>query len=391
MKSTLLYFLLSLLFFFSIACSSDSEKNIKTVQTSDSIIEPKVVAPEQPAEKTYVLNKETLISYKGALKDKQRMSLETFPPFDIVASLSNAAIQLKDSIKYLRNVQEIADPNDKKIFMPAENRAYQAILSYQKALQDNCHLHNVSTKLLELIRSPESNDSSLLILPQAGQSHLLSHGNFFFLGGAPFITKLNDEDKVVYTDAQGNPETRYKCNITENTNYILNSLLHFNTSPVKVKFGNPLSGYDIEQREVHGIGFLKHEFTNPIPVFFLTELGLVPAHIASIDLKLIPQQLGCLSDQPSVIFTCSKYLNEKEILGVYIPYHSKPISSSVIKRYDDDRVWTVDLNNDGIPEFACVSDTFTGVSDDKMVEEIWYVNIDGVWKIIDWAAELDCT
>ncbi|MDB5255873.1 MAG: hypothetical protein JWM14_568 [Chitinophagaceae bacterium] len=385
-------FLLSLLIFSIIACSSDPEKKAELVEITDTVTAPKAIPEQQqPTEESEYSEKKSFIAYQGAVKDKYRTSLETFPAFEKLSSLSAAAIQLKDSIKYLRDVQEITDPNDKKIFIPAENRAYQAILAYQKALQDNPHVHDVSTKLIELTRIPDPNDSSFLVLPQVGKSTLLSQGNFFFLGGAPFITKLDADNKTVYTDANGNPQTRFLGDISENTSYILNSLLHFNNSPVKVTFGHPLSSYDIKKHEIHDIGFLKHEFVNPIPAFFLTEQGLVPAHVAAVDLKLIPQNLGCLSDQPYVTFTCSKYLNEKDILGIYIPYDSTPISSCVIKRYDDNRVWTIDLNNDGIPELACVSDTFTGISDDKMVEEIWFVNIDGAWKIIDWAAELDCT
>ena len=376
----------------AVACSSEQEEDSKTlVEISDSVAAPRAVVTEQP-DKTYEESeKKSLIAYTGTVKDKYRALLETLPPFDKVSALAAAAIHLKDSLKYLREVQEITDPNDQKIFMPAEKLAYQAIQAYQKTLQDNPHVHDVATKLIDLTRSLEPEDSSYAVLPKAGPSKLLSHGNFFFLGGAPFITKLSDGGKAVYTDAEGNPQTRFEGNVTENTNYIFNSLLHFNTGPLKVTLGGPLSGYEIKQRDVRGVGFLKHEFVNPVPVFFLTELGLVPAHLVSVDLKLIPEQLGCVSDQPSVIFTCAKYLNQEDILAVYIPYHAEPITSCVVKRYEDTRVWTIDLNNDGIPEFACVSDTFAGAVDDKLVEEIWFVNINGDWKIMDWAAELDCT
>lgn len=390
MKNIAPYFSFALLLFF-FACSSDQEEERSSKDTVSGKTLVVVQSTQEPGQTYHYEEKKSFIEYGFALKDKHRIALETFKPFEKVGALAEIAIDLKDSLKYLHEDEDISDPKDQKIYKPAEDRAYQAILNYQKALQDNHHLHDVSTRLIDLTRNPEPEDSSSKLLPKVGNSTLLSHGNFFFLGGAPFITKLNNENNAVYTDSNGHPQTRFECNITENTNYIFNTLLHFNNGPIKVALGGPLGGYEIKQRDVRGIGRLSHEFVVPVPVFFLTELGLIPAQLTHVEFKLVPENLGCVSDQPMITFSCSKYLNDKDILGVYIAYQSEAPKSCVIKRYEDVPVWTIDLNNDGTPEFACVSDTFEGASSDKLVEEVWFVNINGVWQIIDWGAELDCT
>jgi len=251
-------------------------------------------------------------------------------------------------------------------------------------------LEGTIPKLTQLTRNHTPKDSSIHLLPRPAKSNFFSRANFFFLVGAPFIDKIEAENKKVFEDAQGNPELRFESSVTENTLYLLSSVYAIKNGPVKISYGPPLSSYESGPQEVHGIGSLIHEFTNRIPVLFLTEAGLVPAHLISVTLKVVPENLGCISDQPNAIFSCAKDIGKDEILAVYIPYGSVQPSSFKIKRLAHN-VWTADLNNDGIPDLAFVSDTFMGASSDAMVEAIWYINSIGNWEIIDWAMELDCT
>ena len=102
---------------------------------------------------------------------------------------------------------------------------------------------------------------------------------------------------------------------------------------------------------------------------------------------LVPQNL-CASDLPGVVFACPT-IPDEEVLGVYLPYESKspPVCSvSRTKRY-----WTADLDGDGIAELAGVMKVFSGVMSDTMFDIEWYVNVRGVWHLIDWATEIDCT
>jgi hypothetical protein len=108
----------------------------------------------------------------------------------------------------------------------------------------------------------------------------------------------------------------------------------------------------------------------------------------SVTHKLVPEGLGCVSDLPEIVFACAT-IPAKEVLGVYIPYDSGKPVSCVVSR--NQHLWTADLNNDGIPELAGVLDTFEGIASDTMARIIWYANVNGVWKLIDQAEELDCT
>jgi hypothetical protein len=244
--------------------------------------------------------------------------------------------------------------------------------------------------LLELPRTTEVVDSSSHFLPEAKPSDFLSPGNFFFLGGAPFISRLQPEDNSTFTDSQGKPEMRFSSTITENGNYLFHSVHHFKNGPIDIQYGPPLYSHEMGPQEVRGIGSLIHKFVQRIPVFFITETGLVPAHMTSVTLQLVPKNLGCLSDQPNIEFICSKNVTEGEILGVYIPYGTSSLTSAVVSR-PSDYVWTADINEDGIADLACVSSVFSGGISDIMSECLWFANINGTWQIIDWGRELDCT
>ncbi len=332
-----------------------------------------------------------VIRYSGAVQNNIRTSLETFSPLTSVLELAQRSISLKDSLEFAHETKPLTDPQDSLIFMPHETRAYQAILDYKKLMASGPSLQDACPKLIGLNRITDAGDSSSNLLPSAGVSTVLSHGDFFFLGGAPFISKLTTDDNAVYSDPQGNPETRFESYVSENGNYIVNSIYHFKKNlPTTISFGPPLGSYDAGPQEVNGVGSLIHEFNSRIPVVFFTENGLVPAHLISITIKIVPESLGCISDQPNLVFACSKNIEAQDILGIYIPYNTTPIASCKITRHPN-FVWTADLNNDGIPEFACVTGSFEGIASDVMLDVLWFVNIEGGWEIIDSGQELDCT
>jgi hypothetical protein len=257
-------------------------------------------------------------------------------------------------------------------------------------MQDGPSLKGNIPNLLQLKRTLDPADPLLKILPTAGDSKFLSKENFFFLGGAPFIFKIQEENNSTFTAPNGNPETRYQSQISENANYFLNSIYNYKNIPTDITFGPPLRSYEMGPQEVSGIGTLIHNFKQRIPAIFLTEYGTVPAEIISVTVKIVPEQLGCVSDLPLIAFACSENMDEKKILGIYIPLNADKLASCKINR-SDNSLWTADLNNDNIPDIACVSSTFTGISSDSLYEALWFVNINGTWKIIDWAQDLDCT
>lgn len=382
-QKNLVYGISFVLFLFFIACTSEEIKESATdvaKQDSTSI---------RLAEEAKDLSEGSIIRYNGAADDTFSRALSVFTPVIKIQMLSALAIHIKDSVENVRGTQELTKRKDSLLFLPYENRAHQAILAYKQLMSTAPPALSFNGGLLQLNRIPLPGDSSFAILPKAGKSTFLSHGNFFFLGGAPFISKLQPEDKAVYTDAQGNAETRFESTVPENTMYLLNAIYRLKKEPLTISFGAPLRSYENGPQDIKGIGSLVHEFTNRVPVFFLTESGVVPASLVSVTIKLVPEMLGCVSDQPSITFACPQIVDEKEILGIYIPYSAETISFNMTRHGTN--VWTADLNNDGIADLACVSDTFQGINSDKMAELLWFVNINGTWKIIDWAQELDCT
>ncbi len=337
-----------------------------------------------------VLEGMNIIQYTGFADNELKDKLETFLPFKSVQDLAYKSIHIKDSIEMIRQTQDLKDPTDSLIFRPYAVRAYQAILSYTNLMKTGPVFKDDFPSLIKLDRTTGSRDSTSKILPEVEVSKFFADRNFFFLGGAPFIEKLTPEDNAVYYDPLGNPETRFQGTVTENCKFLMNSIYYHKQFHVKITYGPPLSSYDSGPQEVDGIGSLTHEFVDRIPVIFITELGLVEGSLISVNLKLVPENLGCISDQPSITFACRSIISADEILAVYIPYDTKTTSSCQITRHNS-LLWTCDFNDDGIPELACVSGIFSGASSDRMSESLWFCNINGVWKIIDWGQELDCT
>lgn len=371
-------------------CSSKNESNASasivedTTRVSD-VRNDEVEKMEQRARPT-----NSVIHYLGSSDDDIKKALETFPPFTSVQALAAKCIYLKDSLELIRDTQPLTDPQDSLVFTPVENNAYLAILDYKKKMASGTPAIDSCPSLLQLSRQTAANDSSINILPKAGPSDFLSRGNFFFLGGAPFLNKLQPVDNTIFADPNGNPERRFESSLTENTNYILTSIYHFKNGPIDIQYGPPLGSYDMGPQEVRGIGSLIHHFVQPVPVLFLTEDGLIPGGLISVTLKLVSENLGCVSDQPYAEFACSQSIEALDILGIYIPYDSGAISTCTVSR-PSDHVWTADISGDNIADIACVSGSFEGYIDDTIAQCLWLVNINGVWKIIDWGQMPECT
>jgi hypothetical protein len=330
------------------------------------------------------------IEYEGASNDSIRMAMETFAPLLDIYTYARRAIYIRDSIEMIRGTQELSNLQDSLAFGPFETKAYDAIVAYKKSMMSGTALREPCPKLPQLNRVTAAGDSSYSVLPPAGASQYLADGNFFFLGGRPFIYKIHPEDNAVYTAPDGKPETRFECSVTENTNFLLKSIYHEKQPRINIAYGPPLRSYDGGPQEVNGIGSLVHEFTSRIPVYFLTAKGSVPAHLISIAVKVVPENLGCVSDQPLAMFACAASLEAEDILAVYIPYRADQNVTCTLNNTNS-ILWTADLNGDSIADIACVSATFEGISSDTLAEVLWFANIMGTWQIIDWGQDLDCT
>ncbi len=386
-KSRFSSFFLALSWLLLLSCSNPKEqKEVATSPTNQPEDTLSSLPEEQKSSST------SIIQYNGATDDRNKKALETFLPFSSLPALASRAIRVRDSIEVVRESQPLTDPQDSLLFMPYVNKAYEAILAYQKLMAAGPVLTDYCPGLLQLDRSTQSGDQSFRVLPKTEKSNLFSQGDFFFLGGAPFLTKRSQSDTAVFVDSQGNPETRFESSLTENGNYLLSSIYHSTNAaiPTKVTFGPPLNSYDSGPQDVNGVGSLIHTFVTRIPAFFLTEKGLVPAHLITITVKLVAEDLGCVSDQPHIEFACTNDMEAEAILGVYIPYKSQSATSCKITRQNHSQ-WTADVNGDGIADIACVSDMFEGIVGDTLAEVLWFINVNGSWQIIDWGKELDCT
>lgn len=381
-RITLITSVIYLLTLFCCKPKTDHEAQIATADLPDSLVNE--VTDNNP------VSVHVNIEYTGAANDSTRMAMETFSPLLDIYTYARRAIYTRDSIEVIRGTQEVSDLQDSLVFAPYEVKAYEAILAYKKMMLSGTALREPCPKLIQLNRVTDPSDSSSTALPPTGVSQLLADGNFFFLGGRPFIYKMSPEDNAVYTSPDGKPETRFECSVTENTNFLLKSIYHARHPRMNIAFGPPLGSYDSGPQEVNGIGSLIHEFTNRIPVYFLTAKGAVPAHLISISLKIVPENLGCVSDQPHIEFACAASLESDDILAVYIPYQAGQNVTCMVNN-SNSSVWTADLNGDSIADIACVSATFEGISSDTLAEVLWFVNIQGTWQIIDGGQDLDCT
>jgi hypothetical protein len=328
-----------------------------------------------------------LVEYDGAAQDSAWSSLTVYRPFDEVQQLARAVMQMKDSLAAVVGEEGLSS-SDSALFRPLEMKAHRAILEYQRMMRSPRRLTSFPG-LFALTRSAIVTDSGSSFFPRPKPSFLFDQQKAFFLGGAPFINKLSPEDGATFSGTDGKPELRFESTHTENGNIIFNFLAYTNSASCSVTFGPPLDSY-YEPIQVNGIGSLIHTFNTPVPVSFITEKGIVPAKLISVTFKVLPQQLGCISDQPRIIFSCSENVDQNDILGVYLSAASVPLELGEISR--GGRNWTADLNADGIVDVVALNGSTMGeASGSTLYEVIWYVNLNGKWMILDWAADFDCT
>ena len=368
-------------------CSSKRESVSSDSQATDtSAAEEVVEAPPNPIQEIA----SALIRYSGVKDNEQAKILREFPLFAALKKVTMLSIAVQDSLEsvHQRYGEPLTDPADTLFLRPFREKAYQAILDYKRQMAAGAAVKLHCPNLLELDRTVDDGDSSLRFLPEPKPSDLLSRGNFFLLGGAPFISSIYPENNAAFTDLQDKPEIHFATSLTENAQYLLTSLYCAKPGPIDIGYGPPLYTYEMGPAEVHGIGSLIHHFRERVPVFFITEKGLVPGHLLSVDVNLA-EAYQCGTGDAYIELACGTSLEANDILAIYIPYDRAP-ESCVVNRVSG-HVWTADLNSDGVPDLACFSDTYVGSQSDTIVEELWFVNVNGTWRIIDWGAEPECT
>ena len=368
------------------SCNRSEQKSYETVSQAemDSSAAPSatVVADEPLVEEEYTEPEvHEVIDYPNFWENISSPA-NAFEPFAKLKGVVADFIRRKDS---LREVGGDA-------FDEAENVAHAAIMDYKKEIEAGKYLQGNKVGILDLPRILGANDSTSLFLPEA-QPSFYTNGNFFFVGGAPFIQPLVEYDtatqqQIIYNDAKGRPELRLVITNTENKYHILKSVMQFKKPRLKIEFGGPTYNLDHPFDEVKGIGSLIHNFIDDIPVFFIMEDGIVPGLLKYYQ-EPFTQQHACYSDFPSPVFSSSKNIDTNQIIGVYIPYDNSIPKTCSISRQDKWR-WSADLNNDNLPDIACVIGTYEGI-ELGIPEMLWFINLNGTWKIVDYGQIPSCT
>jgi len=383
------WFLVVLISANQLRCSSKREGVVSDSLSVavDTAIQQEYVEPSSDGIQEIASN---FIRYSGVKESDQTKILNEFPPFAALEKLTRRSVAVQDSLESIhqRYGEPLTDPADTLVLHPFKEKAYQAILDYKKQMAAGAAAKLHCPSLLELDRMPDDGDSSVRFLPAPKLSDFLSRGNFFFLGGAPFISSIYPEDNTAFTDLQGKPEIHFATSLTENAQYLLTSLYCAKPGPIDIDYGPPLHTYEMGPAEVHGIGSLTHRFRERVPVYFVTEKGSVPGHLLSVNINLA-EAYECGTGDAYIELACNASLAASDILAIYIPYDAT-VKSCVVNR-PSEHVWTADINGDGIADFACFSDTYVGSQSDTIVEELWFVNVNGTWRIIDWGAEPECT
>lgn len=224
-------------------------------------------------------------------------------------------------------------------------------------------------------------------LPKVSASKFLEGRSVFLVGGAPFLDKVLAEEGTAFLDLDGKPEFRYATTHNRAASHLVAAMRAIPGTRMDVRSGPPLDDYESGPYGVGGIGSLDHVATTPIRAWFLTKSGPVPARVVSVGHKLFEPGF-CGSHLPHAVFA-SATLPGDEIFGVYFPRDGIAPRRSIVTRKG--KLATVDLDGDGIPEYAAVVESFTGVADDELNKAAWFVNVGGTWKPIDAGSHEDCT
>lgn len=370
-----------------ISCKSRSQQEQEVVSNpfaDTARRRPSHSSIEKEEQPTYIQpEKHDIIDYIG-VEDAARFEAQSFEPLTTLSVLAASFIRKKDSLRSVGG--DALKEREKKI--------YAAILDYKRGIESGRFVYDRAPTLLEFTRRLGNTDSSFSKLPDAGGASFFTSGNFFFIGGAPFVQNVVMYDSIthqekVFTDSKGNPELLFQVLDTENVYYLFKSVMHFKKPRIKVSFGGPVEAYDAPPNEVNGIGSIIHNFDENIHALFLTENGLVPARLAYYQATFTGQH-RCYSSYPKLVFACSTNIQADEILAIYLSYDDRgPLGCSVNR--ENKWLWTADLNGDATPDLACAIGTFEGIQSGALIEILWFANVNGEWKIIDYGSEPSCT
>jgi hypothetical protein len=309
-----------------------------------------------------------------------------YEPFAKLSSVVGHFMRLKDSLR------SSGTPMSTDVFEKEEKLAFDAIMEYKKSMEGGNYGERHGVDLLSLPRDLGGNDSSYAFLPEARPSYF-TDDNFFFLGGAPFVQRFTVYDTIthqqkIFKRPDGTPEIYFQSTDAENKYHLLKSVMHFIKPRLKIDFGGPVDIYDGPPHQVKGIGSVIHNFVDDIPAYFIMESGIVAGVLKYYQVPFT-QQYACYSDYPYAIFSSTADINPNEIIGIYIPYDQQVPTTCSVSRPDRWQ-WSADLDNDAVPDIACVIGTYEGI-EPGVLEMLWFVNLNGTWKILDYGAVPSCT
>lgn len=295
------------------------------------------------------------------------------------------ARHLKNQLRSEAGCPMYTDSCDTPLSLPLEDSVHRMVLTWQKALASEPMPPRHWPRFIR--DEPVGDSLSLRLLPKVAASALAPGRRFLFLGAGPFLVQDQTENASVFASPDGGREIRYSLDAGMNTDSVLDALVSFPGLRYDVRFGPPVSSYESGPQSIHGIGSLDHVLRSIVPACFLTKRGMVPGRLVSIHHKLLSEDL-CVRHQATIVLATPRPPSD-EILAVLVPFDPLPLDSIVVRR--SRRLWTADLDHDGIADLAGVMNTFVGIASDAMADIKWYVNIGGSWRLIDAAAELDCT
>jgi hypothetical protein len=363
------------------ACSkpgtSDRLSNDSTAVDTAYVSIDQLAPVEAPAPDTTHIQVEIGFDWPGSYNIPQQ-----FQPFNKVYDQAALVRHVIDSV--LNATHGEYNDSDSVLFIPAEDRAYQAILAYEEQLRSGIKV--------ERGKAPDrsnghltARDESLEYLPESA-STLLNDIDFMFLGGGPFIS-LDDE---LYKDLDGNPEGHYTTDTPQNSKYFFNYVYSRHAGPIELTYGGSLSTYDGPDIEVHGIGSIVHHLKDRIPVWFITTIGGVQGSLVSVEMN-IGEEYGCKTNYPAYVFACPKNIDPRSIFGVFYSDIELQVDKTTSYYNANSPVWSIDINGDMQPDIVRIQSTYAGASSNDLAVAIWFAYINNKWVVIDYATDPDCT
>jgi hypothetical protein len=97
-----------------------------------------------------------------------------------------------------------------------------------------------------------------------------------------------------------------------------------------------------------------------------------------------------VSSRPTYAFACSKNVNATSVFGVFFSDQELPLEKGISKHDENDPLWEFDIDGDGSIDIVRVQGLDYGGAGELAIA-IWYVRINGEWKVLDFATQPDCT